>query len=123
MKANFRRTLKWLFLAWMVLLVGIVLAIVFAPASKSSAWAMAQHFVREELKAPGATDFGTVKQGDSLDPEKHVENLGDGNFRATGFVYVKNEFGGHNKSEFTCELRYMGRGNWECKKLSLRKVL
>ena len=123
MKPNFRRSLKWLFLAWLVLLVGIILAVVFAPASKSSAWAMAQHFVKEELHAPEATDFGSPKQGDSLNPEDHVENLGDGNFRATGFVYVKNQFGGHNKSEFTCELHYLGHGSWERTKLSIRKVL
>jgi hypothetical protein len=123
MKPNFRRNLKWLFLAWVVLLVGIVLAVIFAPASKSSAWAMAQHYVREELKAPGPTDFGSVKQGDSLNPEDHVQNLGDGNFRATGFVYVKNEFGGHNKSEFTCDLQYLGRGSWKCTKISIHKIL
>ena len=123
MKANFRRYLKWLFLAWVVLLVGIILAVVFAPASKATAWAMAQHYVQEELKAPGATDFGNPKQGDSLKPEDHVEDLGNGNFRATGFVYVKNEFGGHNKSEFTCELRYLGHGSWERTKISIRKVL
>jgi hypothetical protein len=123
MKANFRRNLKWLFLAWLVLLVGITLAIVFAPASKSSAWAMAQHFVKEELKAPADVSFGTAKQGEAGNIEQQVENLGDGNFRATGFVYVKNQFGGHNKSEFTCELRYLGRGNWKCSKMSIHKIL
>jgi hypothetical protein len=123
MKGTFRRNLKWLFLAWVVLLVGIILAVVFAPASKASAWALAQHFVKEELKSPDAVDFGTAKPGDSTNPEDHVENLGNGNFRATGFVYVKNEFGGHNKSEFTCELRYVGRGNWERTKLSIHKIL
>jgi|tagenome__1003787_1003787.scaffolds.fasta_scaffold18997354_1 hypothetical protein len=123
MKANFRRNLKWIFLAWLILLVGIVLAVIFAPASKASAWAMAQHFVIEELNAPGSTDFGSAKQGDSLNPEDHVQSLGDDNFRATGFAYTQNQFGGHNKSEFTCELRYLGHGNWERTKISIHRIL
>jgi hypothetical protein len=123
MKNNFRRNLKWFFLAWLVVLIGFVLWIVFAPATKATAWEMAQHYVREELKAPGATSFGSEKQSDSLKVDDHVESLGNGSFRATGFVYTQNQFGGNNKSEFTCELHYLGHGNWERTKLSIRKVL
>ena len=123
MKPNFRKILKWFFIGWSILLVGIVLAIVFAPATKATAWEMAQHYVREELKASGTISFGSENESDSLNVDDQVESLGNGSFRATGLVFTQNQFGGRNKSEFTCELHYLGHGNWERTKLTIRKVL
>jgi len=80
---------------------------------KLTAWVMAQEFVKKQLKAPGTAEFGSLWKGDHQDPEKAVAHLGDGRYRAIGWVDAQNTFGAVLRQRFTITVRYVGDDNWQ----------
>ena len=88
-------------------------------SDKIDAWVMAQHFVEQQLKAPGTADYGGVWDGDYQSSDDVVTELGDDKFRVSAWVDAENSFGAKIRTYFVCELEYVGDDNWRCTKLDL----
>jgi hypothetical protein len=56
------------------------------------AWTFSKEFVKRRLSSPGSADFGGVFK-DYQDPKVLVKDLGNGTFRAHGWVDSQNGFG------------------------------
>lgn len=70
-----------------------------------TAYAMAQVFVSQQLKAPATADYAPMSQATIID-------LGDGLYSVTAWVDSENSFGARLRSTFTASLRWTGGDDW-----------
>jgi len=87
---------------------------------KSSAWVMAQKFVKQQLKSPGSASFGSLFR-DYQNYEDVVADLGGGKFRVRAWVDSDNVFGATLRNHFVCELQYTGNDRWQLLDLTFRE--
>ncbi|MFO7948120.1 MAG: hypothetical protein R6V19_15045 [Armatimonadota bacterium] len=87
----------------------------------TEAWVMAKEFVKEGLKSPGTADFGSVWGGDWQSTDDCIEHIGDGKYRAEGWVDAENTFGATVRIEFVCEVEHVGGDEWQCNSLDLEQ--
>jgi ankyrin repeat protein len=85
------------------------------------AWVMAKSFVKEGLRSPSTASFGRVFSGDYQTAEDCVKYLGDGQYRATGWVDAENAFGAKVRTDFICDLAYVGDDKWRCTDLQMNQ--
>lgn len=90
-----------------------------APDRHTEAWLRVQRFVKAELKAPSTANFGS-ESADFQDPRICVVMVGEGRYVATGWVDSHNSYGAVVRSEFECEVQYLGPDTWRCTALTIR---
>jgi hypothetical protein len=74
-------------------------------AQEWEAWAIAQQFVKRNLKSPSTADFGSLF-GDFQSSEDHVKKIGPNKFKAFGWVDSQNSFGATVRTKWYVELEY-----------------
>lgn len=108
-------------LLFMAVTIGVV-AVVASPSEDRSssvedddvhgAWAYAQQFVKQDLKAPSTAEF-------PFGGYRHVQPLGDGRYRVTSYVDAQNSFGAALRTHFEAVLR-RAPDRWELESLQIR---
>lgn len=82
-------------------------------ATEVDAWGMAKQFVSGRLKSPGSADWGHQRSSSV------VERTGEKTFRVRAWVDSQNGFGALIRTNFICELEYLGKDEWKCTRLQL----
>ena len=82
--------------------------------SKVEAWAWAQVFVEEKLKAPSSASYGGIFSGDLQHSDDVVTDSGGGEYVVNAWVDSQNSFGAQIRTHFFCVLE-VHDGNWSCK--------
>ena len=115
--------LALIFFILIAVFIGRACACVETPISSSTpkgpsevdAYGMAQHFVKDYLKAPGTARFPTM----GWDSGISVISLGLNEWNVRAWVDAENSFGALIRNNFTCTLKYVGNDNWQLEKLTL----
>jgi len=74
----------------------------------------AQYYVQEQLKSPGSAKFAPGGQ-------QMVLHLGDGRYLVEAWVDSQNSFGALIRTEYSCNLKYIGDDKWELEDLEFVK--
>jgi hypothetical protein len=72
-----------------------------------SAYAMAQVFIKKQLKTPASADFPPVS-----DEGVKILKVGAAKYRVSGYVDAQNSFGAKLRKTWMCELEYVGDDKW-----------
>lgn len=96
-----------------VLAVVAVLALVFSgvfnktppDGDKYSAAAMCEKFVSKQLRAPATAKFSGTE-------DTTITPLGNGRWKAVGYVDAQNGFGALIRNDYSCTVEYMGQDKW-----------
>lgn len=73
-------------------------------------------FVEDQLKAPGTASFRNFFEDDG---EVTVTGAGEGPYTVRSTVDAENSFGASIRSNFVCQVRHTGDGNWRLIDLSI----
>lgn len=73
---------------------------------------MSHDFVKNQLKAPSTAKFPWYD-------DSCVDSLGNSRYRVTSYVDAQNSFGAMLRSNYICELEYVGNDKWRCIKCTL----
>lgn len=66
---------------------------------------MCEEFVKDRLKAPATAEFSNQR----------AESIGDQRWDVTGTVDSENSFGALIRSNYRCDIRYVGDDKWRAK--------
>lgn len=72
------------------------------------AYFMAQEFVKKHLKAPATADFPSYSNQDI-----NISRRNDTTFLISGFVDAQNSFGANLRTNYKCEIMYVGNDLWQ----------
>lgn len=74
-----------------------------------SAFEICKKFVKDRLKSPGSASFRNFFEDDG---EVSVSGFGDGPYKVISTVDSENGFGALIRTDFVCEVKHTGDGNW-----------
>jgi len=82
-----------------------------AEHSSSMAYVMSQHFVEQRLVSPGTAKFPWGAPS--------ATDMGNGVYQIRAYCDSQNRLGATIRTNYTCTMKYIGNGKWECSDLNL----
>jgi hypothetical protein len=82
---------------------------------KAEIWVLAQEIVTNNCKSPSTASFGGFGEQTYM---SNVQFLGDGVYKAYGFVDAQNAFGAVRRANWSVEMKYEN-GDWKLLKQSI----
>lgn len=97
-------------IVFVIVVVLLILAVVGGSRSgtkgKSDVCVMCREFVEKQLKAPSTADHQSCNEATLIE-------VSENHWVFSAYVDAQNSFGAQVRTNYICEIKYAGEGNWQ----------